>query len=113
MTNTSIDSISVATTRAYLKPIDEDGLAVFAQKGRSNPTSRGTNKVHTVMQGMYRSLSFVGDHSPVVVDEPLHLFGENTAPAPTLLAVAYTAARPRTMPAVAPLRKEPITPVGT
>ncbi|MDG1108286.1 MAG: OsmC family protein [Burkholderiaceae bacterium] len=82
MTNTSIDSISVATTRAYLKPIDADGLAVFAQKGRSNPTSRGTNKVHTVMQGMYRSLSFVGDHLPVVVDEPLHLFGENTAPAP-------------------------------
>ena len=34
------------------------------------------------MQGMYRSLSYVGDHAPVVVDEPLHLFGENTAPAP-------------------------------
>ena len=34
------------------------------------------------MQGMYRSLSYVGDHAPLVVDEPLHLFGENTAPAP-------------------------------
>jgi hypothetical protein len=31
---------------------------------------RGTNKVHTVMQGMYRSLSYVGKHDAVVVDEP-------------------------------------------
>ena len=68
--------------KAYLKPIDRDGLAAFATKGRANPASRGTNKVHTVMQGMYRSLSYVGEHQPVVVDEPLHLFGENTAPAP-------------------------------
>ena len=73
---------ATATLKAYLKPIDRDGLAAFAAKGRANPTSRGTNKVHTVMQGMYRSLSYVGDHAPVVVDEPLHLFGENTAPAP-------------------------------
>jgi uncharacterized OsmC-like protein len=70
------------TVKAYLKPIDSEGLAAFAAKGRANPASRGTNKVHTVMQGMYRSLSYVGDHQPVVVDEPLHLFGENTAPAP-------------------------------
>ena len=74
---------STATTvKACLKPIDSEGLAAFATKGRANPASRGTNKVHTVMQGMYRSLSYVGDHQPVVVDEPLHLFGENTAPAP-------------------------------
>jgi uncharacterized OsmC-like protein len=71
-----------ATVKAYLKPIDSEGLAAFAAKGRANPGSRGTNKVHTVMQGMYRSLNYVGDHQPVVVDEPLHLFGENTAPAP-------------------------------
>jgi hypothetical protein len=44
--------------------------------------SRGTNKVHTVMEGQYRSLSYVGNHAPVVVDEPLHLFGQDTAPAP-------------------------------
>ena len=66
----------------YLRPIDRDGLLAFAEKGRNNPQSRGTNKVHTVMQGQYRSLSQVGQHSPVVVDEPLHLFGEDTAPAP-------------------------------
>ncbi|WP_304640334.1 OsmC family protein [Pseudomonas sp.] len=67
---------------SYLRPIDRDGLLAFAEKGRNNPNTRGTNKVHTVMQGMYRSLSYVGDHQPVVVDEPLHLFGEDTAPAP-------------------------------
>lgn len=70
------------TVKAYLRPIDRDGLMAFADKGRNNPGSRGTNKVHTVMEGQYRSLSHVGNHQPVVVDEPLHLFGQDTAPAP-------------------------------
>ena len=72
----------VTTVNAYLRPIDSEGLAAFAAKGKANPASRGTNKVHTVMEGQYRSLSTVGNHAPVVVDEPLHLFGEDTAPAP-------------------------------
>ena len=72
----------VTTIKTYLRPIDRDGLMAFAEKGRNNPASQGTNKVHTVMEGQYRSLSYVGDHTPVVVDEPLHLFGQNTAPAP-------------------------------
>lgn len=50
----------------YLSPIDRDGLMTFAEKGRNNPGTRGTNKVHTVLQGMYRSLSYVGEHTPVV-----------------------------------------------
>lgn len=70
------------TVNVHLRPIDSEGLAAFAQKGRNNPTAKGTNKVHTVLEGQYRSLSYVGDHEPVVVDEPLHLFGQNTAPAP-------------------------------
>lgn len=72
----------VQTVKAYLRPIDGQGLAAFAEKGRGNPASRGTNKVHTVMEGQYRSLSYVGNHAAVVVDEPLHLFGQDTAPAP-------------------------------
>lgn len=68
--------------KTSLRPIDREGLMAFAAKGRANPTSRGTNKVRTIMQGQYRSLSYVGNHTPVVVDEPLHLFGEDTAPAP-------------------------------
>ena len=80
MTTATLDAPNTIT--AYLKPIDSEGLAAFAAKGCANPASRGTNKVKTVMQGMYRSLSYVGNHPPVVVDEPLHLFGEDTAPAP-------------------------------
>lgn len=76
------------TVKSYLRPIDRDGLLAFAEKGRNNPASRGTNKVQTVMQGMYRSLSYVGDHDAVVVDEPLHLFGEDTAPAPGEIALS-------------------------
>ncbi len=72
----------VTTIRTALRPIDRDGLLAFAEKGRNNPGSRGTNKVHTVMEGQYRSLSQVGKHAPVVVDEPPHLFGQDTAPAP-------------------------------
>lgn len=70
------------TVRSYLRPIDRDGLMTFAEAGRANPARRGTNKVHTVMEGQYRSFSYVSDHHPVVVDEPVALFGQNTAPAP-------------------------------
>ena len=55
------------TVKAYLRPIDAAGLATFAAKGKANPGSRGTNKVHTVMEGQYRSLSYVGNHAAVVV----------------------------------------------
>ncbi|MBO6751630.1 MAG: OsmC family protein [Spongiibacter sp.] len=69
------------TVTSYLRPIDRDGLLAFAEKGRNNPGTRGTNKVHTVTDGQYRTVSHVNQHE-VVVDEPLHLFGEDTAPAP-------------------------------
>ncbi len=70
-----------ATVSTYLRPIDREGLLAFAEKGRNNPGTRGTNKVHTVTEGQYRTISHVNQHE-VVVDEPLHLFGEDTAPAP-------------------------------
>lgn len=75
-------SESTSPVRAHLRPIDRQGLLAFAEKGRQNPSARGTNRVHTVTEGQYRTLSYVGDHAPVVVDEPLHLLGQNTAPAP-------------------------------
>ena len=80
--------MSVETVKTTLRPIDRDGLLKFAQTGLENPERRGTNKVHTVMQGQFRSWSFVGIHNPVIVDEPLHLFGENTAPAPGEVALS-------------------------
>ena len=79
----TLDPVAPTTTvKTYLRPIDAKGLADFAAGGKANPARRGTNKVHTVMEGQYRSLSYVGNHAPVVVDEPLHLFGQDTAPAP-------------------------------
>lgn len=71
----------IETVSSYLRPIDRDGLMTFAEKGRGNPDSRGTNKVHTVAEGQYRTVSYINEHE-VVVDEPLHLFGQDTAPAP-------------------------------
>jgi uncharacterized OsmC-like protein len=72
----------------HLRAIDPIGLAAFAERGRSNPDTRGINKVHTVSDGQYRTLSYVGNHAPVVVDEPLHLFGQDTAPAPGEIALS-------------------------
>nr|WP_315235500.1 OsmC family protein [uncultured Albidiferax sp.] len=77
-----------SNVKTYLRPIDRTGLEAFAEKGRNNPTSRGTNKVHTVVDGKFRTLSYVGDHTPVVVDEPPHLFGQDTAPAPGEVALS-------------------------
>lgn len=75
------------TPSSYLRPIDDDGLRKFAEKGRNDPSARGTNKVRTVSQGKFRTLSYVGKHEPVAVDEPLHLMGEDTAPAPGEIAL--------------------------
>lgn len=72
---------SAETKATYLRPIDSEGLGKFAEKGKGNPDAKGTNKVHTVTEGQYRTISHVKQHQ-VVVDEPLHLFGEDTAPAP-------------------------------
>ncbi|NVH76064.1 OsmC family protein [Paraburkholderia sp. JPY432] len=79
---------TIETVQSYLRPIDREGLEAFAAASRGNPERRGTNKVHTVLKGQFRSWSFVGDHNPVVVDEPLHLMGENTVPAPGEIALS-------------------------
>src|SRR5690606_4239408 len=58
-TDTLEPTAPVTTVKAYLRPIDAKGLADFAAGGKANPARRGTNKVHTVMEGQYRSLSHV------------------------------------------------------
>lgn len=82
-----MDGMTKDTVTTYLRPIDRDGLMKFAEAGRATPDKRGTNKVTTVTEGQYRTLTYVGDHT-VVVDEPLHLFGQNTAPAPGEIVLA-------------------------
>ena len=45
-------SVTAETITTTLRPIDGEGLAQFATKGRDNPETRGTNKVHTVTEGV-------------------------------------------------------------
>jgi len=71
-----------STARAHLRPIDRQGLIALCEQGRRNPSSLTTHRVHTVSERQYRSLSYAGDHAPLVADEPLYLLGQNTAPAP-------------------------------
>jgi uncharacterized OsmC-like protein len=73
----------MSSGNSTFKPIDKAGLAGFAEKGRNNPNARGTVKTRTVYDGQFRSLSYSANHDPVVVDEPPHLFGQDTAPAPS------------------------------
>lgn len=75
-------------TTTCLKPIDRNGLLAFAEKGRNNPESRGTMRARTVCDGQFRNLTYIGHHEPVVVDEPPHLFGQDTAPAPSEVLLA-------------------------
>ncbi len=82
--STAAETTTVST---YLRPIDRDGLMAFAEKGRNNPENRGTNKARTVTEGQYRTITHINKHE-VVVDEPLHLFGEDTAPAPGEIVLA-------------------------
>lgn len=77
----AVPKTAVETT--WVKPIDAAGLAAFAEKGRNNPDSKGTVRSRTVYDGQFRSLTHIGHHTPVVVDEPPHLFGQDTAPAPS------------------------------
>lgn len=98
------------TARVYLKPIDRDGLLAFAQKGRENPNARGTMRAHTIADGQFRTLTYIGTHAPVVVDEPPHLFGRDTAPAPSeALLAALGACLSVGIQAVATWRDVPIT----
>ena len=84
-----------------LRPIDCLGLDKLAQKGKAQPASgKVTLKAKTVTEGQFRNLTFIRDLAPVVIDEPPHLLGENTAPNPSesvlaalgaCLAVGYMA----------------------
>lgn len=86
---------------ATLRPIDCFGLTKLADKGKANPASgKVTLKARTVTEGQFRNLTFIRDLLPVIIDEPPHLLGENTAPNPSesvlaalgaCLAVGYMA----------------------
>lgn len=89
------------TASATLRSIDCMGLDKLAVRGKTNPESgKVTLRAKTVTEGQFRNLTFIRDLQPVVIDEPPHLLGENTAPNPSesvlaalgaCLAVGYMA----------------------
>ncbi|WP_322628578.1 OsmC family protein [Halothiobacillus sp.] len=77
------EPIAPACVRQALREIDKQGLAALGEKGRANPNSVVTLKAKTVCEGQFRNLTYIRALDPVIVDEPPHLLGEDTAPNPS------------------------------
>lgn len=87
--------------KSALRPIDIVGLTALTDRNKANPEGgKKTLKATTVAEGQFRNLTYVRDLAPVVIDEPPHLLGQDTAPNPSeavlcalgaCLAVGYMA----------------------
>ncbi len=64
-----------------IPPVDTKGLSDLAEAGKEDPSRINTLAARTVVDKRFRSLTYVRDLEPLVVDEPPHLLGDNTAPA--------------------------------
>jgi uncharacterized OsmC-like protein len=71
-----------------LTPIDKEGLAALAEKGKANPKNVVTLKNKTICEGKFRNLNFVRNLPAHVIDEPPHLLGDDTAPNPSEAVLA-------------------------
>ena len=96
-------STSAVTTEAKsaLRPIDTERLTQLTDANKANPAGgKKTLKATTIAEGQFRNLTYVRNLEPVVIDEPPHLLGQDTAPNPSeavlcalgaCLAVGYMA----------------------
>ncbi|MCB1755206.1 MAG: OsmC family protein [Gammaproteobacteria bacterium] len=75
--------VAPSCIRQTLREIDKAGLNALGEKGKSNPGAVVTLKAKTVCEGQFRNLTYIRELDPVVVDEPPHLLGEDTAPNPS------------------------------
>jgi len=75
--------VAPSCVRQALREIDKNGLAALGEKGKANPNAVVTLKAKTVCEGQFRNLTYIRSLDPVVVDEPPHLLGEDTAPNPS------------------------------
>lgn len=75
--------VAPSCIRQALREIDAQGLAALGEKGKANPNAVVTLKAKTVCEGQFRNLTYIRELAPVVVDEPPHLLGEDTAPNPS------------------------------
>jgi uncharacterized OsmC-like protein len=72
-----------------LKQVDELDLKTLADKAEADPsTGRKVLKSKTVCEGGFRNLSYIRQQSPVLIDEPCQLLGEDNAPNPSEMALA-------------------------
>ena len=78
----------MATTTTRLAPIDGQGLAQLAAKGKADASQVRTVKCRTVAAGRFRHLNYIRNLPEHVVDEPPALLGEDTAPNPSEAALA-------------------------
>lgn len=82
--STSIqEPVAPSCVRQALREIDKQGLAALGEKGKANPNAVVTLKAKTVCEGQFRNLTYIRGLDPVIVDEPPHLLGEDTAPNPS------------------------------
>lgn len=82
--STSIEEpVAPSCVRQALREINKAGLDALGEKGKANPNAVVTLKAKTVCEGQFRNLTYIRDLEPVVVDEPPHLLGEDTAPNPS------------------------------
>lgn len=77
------EPVAPSCVRQALREIDKQGLAALGEKGKANPNAVVTLKAKTVCEGQFRNLTYIRSLEPVIVDEPPHLLGEDTAPNPS------------------------------
>jgi uncharacterized OsmC-like protein len=70
-----------------LRPIDCMGLTNLVDKNKANPAG-GKVTLRATTEGQMRNLTYIRDLAPVIIDEPPHLLGENTAPNPSEAVLA-------------------------
>lgn len=79
---------TVLQAKTVLEPIDAEGLANLAAKGKANPANVVTLKARTVCESKFRNLTYVRGLEAHVIDEPPHLLGDDTAPNPSEAVLA-------------------------
>lgn len=83
-----MSEVAVLKTKTTLEPIDAEGLANLATKGKANPANVVTLKAKTVCESKFRNLTYVRNLEAHVIDEPPHLLGDDTAPNPSEAVLA-------------------------
>lgn len=83
MSESTASVVAPSCVRQALREIDKGGLDALGDKGKANPNAVVTLKARTVCEGQFRNLTYIRELEPVVVDEPPHLLGEDTAPNPS------------------------------